>query len=364
MNNPTNTSFIQQLVNTSAVSLNVVTTPIQQPVPGATVVLKATVTGTNLTNKVAFNENGTALPGCGAVSIALLPGATDIGVASCTVAGITAGTHNYVVTYLHVLDAGFEQATVPVTTLAGAADFTDMWWVGSAENGWGASITQHGRAQFIVLYVYDDSGNPIWYVLPDGTWNAANTAFTGALYQPTSSPLSFYVATAFNPLGITGGPVGTATVTYTGTGTATLSYTIKGKTGSKTIVRQPFATDDGQPKLQVGDMWWAGNQENGWGMNIAQQGRVLFPVWYTYDSAGRTVFYTVPGGTWNGSSFTGDIYSTVSSAWLGVNYNPAQFVVTKVGTMTLDFSDQSNAVMTYTINTLTQRKVIMRQPFP
>jgi hypothetical protein len=47
-----------------------------------------------------------------------------------------------------------------------------------------------------------------------------------------------------------------------------------------------------------------------------------------------------------------------------VNYNPAQFVVTKVGTMKLEFSDQSNAIMTYTINGLTQQKVIMRQPYP
>ena len=36
----------------------------------------------------------------------------------------------------------------------------------------------------------------------------------------------------------------------------------------------------------------------------------------------------------------------------------------KVGTMTLDFSDQSNAVMTYNINGLIQQKVIMRQPYP
>ena len=363
-NNPGNASSIVQLVNTSSVTLNVVTTPIQ-PIVGATVVLRATVAGVNLSNKVQFNENGTALPGCGAVTVALLPGANDIGVASCTITGITTGLHNYVVTYLHVTDAGFEQVVVPITPLVGAAsDFTDMWWVGLSENGWGLSITQHGQIQFIVLYVYDSSGNPIWYVLPNGTWNASNTAYTGALYQPTSSPFSNYVSNSFNPFGITGASVGTATVTYTGSGTATLTYTINGISGSKPIVRQPFATDDGQARLQVNDMWWAGIGENGWGMNIAQQGRVLFPIWYTYSSLGRTVFYTVPGGTWTGSSFTGDIYSTVSSVWLGVNYNPAQFVVTKVGTMTLDFSDQSNAVMTYTIGNVKQNKVIMRQPFP
>ena len=361
--NPPNNAALQQLVNTNGVTLSVVTTPIQ-PSVGTNVVLKATVTGIGLTNKVAFNENGTAVSGCGAVTVALLPGATDIGVASCTVSGITAGTHNYVVTYLHTRDGGFEQVVVPVTPVSGAADFTDMWWVGPSENGWGVSITQHGRAQFIVFYVYDGSGNPIWYVLPEGTWNASNTAFTGTLYQPTSAPFSFYVSSQFRPGGVTGAAVGTATVTYTGTGTATLSYTINGVSGSKAIVRQPFGTDDAQARLQVGDMWWAGIQENGWGMNIAQHARELFPVWYTYDSAGRTVFYTVPGGVWTGSTFTGDIYSTVSSVWLGVNYNPAQFVVTKVGKMSLDFSDQSNAVMTYDISGLVQKKVITRQPYP
>ena len=362
-NNPSNTTSYVQLVNTSSVQLSVVATP-NQPVVGATTVLRATLAGLSLTNKVTFNENGTALPGCGAVTIAPLPGATDIGVAACTVTSITAGLHNYVVTYPHATDAGFEQVTVPVTPLvAAASDYTDMWWVGPTENGWGVSITQHGRAQFIVLYVYDNNGNPIWYVLPEGTWNASNTAFTGALYQPTSSPFSSYTVATFKPLGVAGGPVGTATVTYTGANTATLTYTINGVSGSKPIIRQAFATDDGQAKMQVNDLWWAGIQQNGWGLNIAQQGRVLFPVWYTYDSAGRTVFYSVPGGTWTGSSFKGDIYSTVSSAWLGVNYNPAQFVVTKVGTMTLDFSDQSNAVMTYTINSLTQSKAISRLAF-
>ena len=357
-NNPGNTISHVQLVNTISIALSVVTTPIQ-PTVGATVVLKAVITGLNLTNKVTFNENGTALSGCDAVSIALLPGATDIGVASCSISAITAGSHSYVVTYPHVTDAGFEQVVVPITPVAGATDATDMWWVGLPENGWGASITQHGRNQFIVLFVYDANGNPIWYVLPQGTWNAANTAFTGLLYQPTSSPFSSYLTSQFLP----GISVGTATVTYNTNGSAALTYTINSVSGSKTLVRQPFGADDGLARLQVGDMWWAGIEQNGWGMNIAQHNRVLFPVWYTYDAQGRTVFYAVPGGTWTGSRFTGDIYSTVSSAWLGVNYNPAQFVVTKVGTMTLDFSDQSNAIMTYSINAVTQTKSIMRQPF-
>ncbi len=363
--NPGNTGSLQQMVNTNTPTLTVTTLPTR-PLVGATVELKALVAGKNLSNKVQFNENGAALPDCGAVNVSMLAGATDIGVANCAVKNVTAGTHNYVVTYMHENDAGFEQVIVPVTPLSAPADFTDMWWAGSGENGWGLSIVQHGGIQFIVLYVYDANGKPVWYVLPNGTWNADHTAYSGALYQPNSSPYSNYLASQFQP----GGAVGNATIRYAGNESATLTYNINGASGSKTITRQPYAADETVARMQVSDMWWGGNQENGWGLSIDQHGRTMFPVWYTYDAAGNTVFYVVPGGAWNGSSFTGDMYSTVSSAWLGTSYDPTQLAVSKVGTMTLDFSDQSNAVMTYTFvnllhhqQSLTQKKAITRQSF-
>jgi hypothetical protein len=234
-----------------------------------------------------------------------------------------------------------------------------MWWAGKAEDGWGMSITQHGIIQFIVIYAYDSAGKPLWYVIPGGSWNAAQTAFTGDVYLPTSSPFNAYNKAQFK----INASVGTATVTYTGSGTGTLSYTINGISATKSIQRQLFATDDGQPKLQVYDLWWAGSQEDGWGMNIAQQGRVLFPVWYTYDATGKAVFFVVPGGTWSGNAFTGAIYSTVSSPWLGATYDPGVFRVSEVGSMTLTFTDQSSAVMRYTVNGVTQTKNIVRQAY-
>lgn len=351
----------QQLVDVNAVTLSVASTPLQV-VAGRPFTLKAMVVGKSLTNPVTFFENGTALSGCSSLAVSLLPGSTEIGVATCTVSSITAGDHSYVVNY--PLNTGFKQIVYPVTAAAsGPQDFTDMWWAGSTENGWGVSITQHGLKQFIVLYVYDGSGKPVFYAMPDGTWNAQQTAFTGALYQPTSSPFSAYDASLFRPGGATNGAVGTATVTYTSASAARLDYTINGVSGTKQISRMAFATDDGQPRLQVGDMWWGGIGENGWGINISQQSRVLFPVWYTYNAQGNATWFGVPGGTWNGNVFTGDIYSSTSSAWLGVQYVAASFTVTKVGVMTLTFIDQSNAIMTYTVNGVTQTKVISRQPY-
>ena len=362
-NNNPNTAPLQQLVNINSATLSAVASPLQI-VGGRPVSLRAMLLARTPTGSVSFNENGTPLTGCSNVPVQLLPGATDVGVAACNVASISAGTHNYVVTYPHPSDAGFEQVVLAVTAAAsGPIDYTDMWWAGTSENGWGMSITQHGLAQFVVFYVYDGSGKPIFYAMPGGTWNAAQTAFTGALYQPTSAPFSAYNAGNFNPGGDTNASVGTATVTYTGPGAATVTYTINGVSGTKSIVRQPFATDDGLPKLQIGDMWWGGPAQNGWGVNIAQQGRVLFPVWYTYNALGKATWYGVPGGVWTGTTYTGDIYTVTSSPWLGVNYVATQFSPVKVGTMVLTFVDQSNGTMTYTVNGLTQTKAITRQPY-
>ena len=94
--------------------------------------------------------------------------------------------------------------------------------------------------------------------------------------------------------------------------------------------------------------------------NIAQQGRSLFPVWYTYDENGRATFFTAQGGSWNGTVWSGTLYSHTSSPWLGVPYNPALATATNVGSVSLDFDNASSATMTYTVNGITQVKRIER----
>lgn len=362
-NNTPITVAAQVIVSLGRLSLSATATPLA-PQAGQPLTLRAALSGTALTGTMAFYENGVTLPGCAAVALALLPGGTDTAIATCTVSAPATGNHTYVVTYRHPNDPGFEQVNVPVTVAAnGPLDYSDMWWAGQSENGWGVSITQHGSVQFNVFYVYDAAGKPVFYVMPGGTWNAAQTSITGALYQPTSSPFSAYDSTQFKPNGAGSGPVGTATFNYTSNSTATVTYTINGVSGSKNIQRELFSGDDGLPRLQVNDLWWGGVEQNGWGINIAQQGRMLFPVWYTYDANGRDTWFAVPGGTWRGNSFTGDIYTTTSSAWLGTPYDASALAAVKVGMMTLTFSDQNLATMTYTVNGVTQTKVIVRQPY-
>jgi hypothetical protein len=69
------------------------------------------------------------------------------------------------------------------------------------------------------------------------------------------------------------------------------------------------------------------------------------------------------GGTWNGTIFTGDVYRTIGSAWLGVPYDATRFRASRAGSMTIDFEDANRAQMRYTVDGVTQTKTIVRQPF-
>jgi hypothetical protein len=259
--------------------------------------------------------------------------------------------------------ATFGAGMAKTTITAGPPDYSDMWWAGEVENGWGMSIQQHASGvQFNAIYVYDSAGTPRWYVMPGGTWDAGFTTYTGALYQPTSAPFTNYNPSQF----VVGPSIGSATLTFTSSSTARLAYTINGVSGTKSIQRQLFGS--GTAPLNVGDLWWVGPSQDGWGINLAQQGGTLFGVWYTYGADGRNTWFVLPGGTWSGTTYAGTLYSTTGSPWLGATYNPAALQVNPVGTLSLNFSNANAATMTYTFNAgpyagTSQSKSIVRQPY-
>jgi hypothetical protein len=257
--------------------------------------------------------------------------------------------------------ATFGRGMYRVTVASGGpASYQDLWWSGPQENGWGMSIAQHGATPFVTFYVYDNNGQPLWLVMSNATWNPGFTQFSGALYIPGGSWFGSYDASRFVP----GAAVGSATITFTSPSTATVAYTINGVSGTKSITRQLFGPQDPTPVASYGDLWWGGQSQNGWGVSINQQYRKLFSVWYTYDTAGKAVWYVVPDGTWTAANtFTGAAYRVTGSAWIGAAYDPSAMHAQTVGSVTFTFSDIGHAVMTYTIDGVTQSKPITRQPF-
>ena len=239
------------------------------------------------------------------------------------------------------------------------APYQDMWWGGSAENGWGMSVVQHGERLFPVIYAYDAAGAPTWYVMPNGAWNAARTSFTGALYSPRGSPYSSYDASKL----AVGDAKGTATIAFEGDG-ATLEYTIEGVAGRKAISRQPFGPPESvAAPVQAADMWWGGASQNGWGIALLQQYRTIFGVWFTYDASGAPTWFVLPAGYWSSAStWEGRVYRTAGSPWAGRAYDASVLRSTDVGWFTLRF-EGGGATLTYAIDGKPGTMALMRQPF-
>ncbi len=236
----------------------------------------------------------------------------------------------------------------------------DMWWAGAAENGWGMSVVQHGDTLFSVIYAYDAAGKPIWYVMPGGAWNEAKTAFIGALYVPTGTPYSAYDASKL----VVNSSVGTATLTFTTASRGALDYTINGVSGRKTISRQLFGpVDEGAPLKGLGDMWWGGEQQNGWGIALLQQYKTLFGVWFTYDAAGAPTWFVMPSGRWATlDSYEGRIYRTTGSPWLGQAYDANLLKPVDVGSFRFKFTGDA-AAFEYTIDARPGTIPLVRQEF-
>lgn len=131
----------------------------------------------------------------------------------------------------------FSVVALPVKPLS---DYSGLWW-NDRENGWGLSIHQGATSLiFAGWYVYDASGQPVWYTIQPGRWVDFRT-WTGIVYR-TTGPRFF--GAAFDPSLLRLTPVGTATFNFdqvpATVDSATFTYTVDGMTGTKTISRLRF----------------------------------------------------------------------------------------------------------------------------
>ena len=248
---------------------------------------------------------------------------------------------------------------------AASIAYQDLWWAGVEENGWGASIGQSGDRLFMAMYVYRDNGSPVWVVMPGGTWDAAHRVYSGTLYGAVGSSYQ-----AYDPSRLTLSVSGSAVLTFLDDSSATLSYTIGGVTGTKRIQRQPVAPQAPRVQGPYAGLWWGGVTQNGWGLSLAHQNDTLFAVWYTYDTQGSAQWYVMPGAARLSSpeslspSYSGTLYRTVGSPWLGATYDPTKLQVIPVGRLGFTFSPSGQvAQMSFTVDGSSGGNVIYKQPF-
>ena len=76
----------------------------------------------------------------------------------------------------------------------------------------------------------------------------------------------------------------------------------------------------------VQGLWWNDppGSESGWGLNLAQQGTVLFATWFTYDAAGKPWWLSMAANKVSDNAYAGDLLATSGPAFDAVPFDPGR----------------------------------------
>ena len=120
-----------------------------------------------------------------------------------------------------------------------------------------------------------------------------------------------------------------------------------GASGPTPSLPPPPATTYG---FNVQGMWWGGEGESGWGLDLSHQGNKVFATWFTYDTDGQPMWLAMSDGWRNGdNAYTGDLYR-MSGPPMNGPFDPAKVKATKVGAASLSFVDANNGNFTAQVN--------------
>ena len=133
---------------------------------------------------------------------------------------------------------GFALPASATTTLG--TDFTDLWWGGAAENGWGLNVIHQNNIIFATLYVYNQDSTPRFFSGSETRATGTNS-FSGPLYDTRGT---FFGTVPYNAAAFTGTAVGTITLTFSSANQGTLQYNVGGTTVTKSITRFGFGPNN------------------------------------------------------------------------------------------------------------------------
>ena len=111
-------------------------------------------------------------------------------------------------------------------------------------------------------------------------------------------------------------------------------------------IPQRFAQGD-----DLQDLWWAGPDLSGWGLNVAKNGNRLFAVLFIYDDDGNPMWVVMPSGQWDPvhNVWYGPIYRPKGSPFNA--YDAARLEVgDAIGTMSLSWSTVDEGNIDYVID--------------
>jgi len=120
---------------------------------------------------------------------------------------------------------------------------TTGFWYADGEPGWAVNVDHQGEIVFLTLYVYDQSGNAVWYsaTAPFASSAPSGLIFSGDLYQ-TKGP--WFGAPGFDPGNVSYRKVGAIDFVLQTAAAARLSYTIDNVAVEKQLQRFTFRSNN------------------------------------------------------------------------------------------------------------------------
>jgi hypothetical protein len=136
-------------------------------------------------------------------------------------------------------------ATMLLCSTAFAASTTNMvdQWGVASESGWGLSIQQQDDTLFINMFVFDDAGQPTWFigaVTPGVPAAAGHLTFTGDWFKVNGT---FY-GSPWNAATAQINKVGTIVFDADSVTTANLKYSVNGVTVNKHVARELWKNEN------------------------------------------------------------------------------------------------------------------------
>jgi hypothetical protein len=115
------------------------------------------------------------------------------------------------------------------------------------------------------------------------------------------------------------------------------------------------------------DLWW-NPQESGWGMNIVQQGSIVFVTLFVYGPDGKPTWYVAPDAqqfaedSSGNPAFRGPLYKT-TGPWLGGSFDPTKVGVQVVGNVVIEPRAGGRLLLAYEAEGARVEKEVSRQTF-
>lgn len=127
---------------------------------------------------------------------------------------------------------------------------------------------------------------------------------------------------------------------------------------SAALAATPFSTD-------ASDLWW-NPDESGWGINLVQQGNLIFATLYVYGSDGRARWFVasdmqaaqVPSD--QPYTFSGTLYETTGPVFSAA-FNPAAVTRRNVGNISFAYTPPGRGTLVYSIDGTSVTKQVQRQ---